>query len=126
MTFRADVRGHLLDASAGIVDFVGPRITPLPVKEGGDMPAITLTIPSDAPQTTLDGDDGGLNNITAQVDVWATTSDEAHALAELVRIRMQVAAATFRAVPGSMFDDYEPETRRHRVSRDFSCWYRTT
>lgn len=124
MTFEADLKAHL--ATAAITALVGDRIAPQPLSEGSSKPAITYAIVADAPQTDLDGADGDLNNIRAQVDCWAATHDQVKSLAELVRVRMKTAAASFHAVPGSMFEDYEPETKLHRVTRDFSCWYRIT
>lgn len=122
MTFEADLKTHL--SAASITSVVSDRITPQPLPEGSIKPAITYTIPADAPQTDLDGGDGGLNNIRVQIDCWAGSHDACKALAELVRIRMKTAAASFSSVPLPMFESYEPDTKLHRVSRDFSCWYR--
>lgn len=125
MTIKEAVRTHLL-ADDEISGLVGRRMKPLPLETNTELPAVTISLPSDAPQTTLDGDDGNLNNIRVQIDVWAETNDAAYALAELIRTRMQTAAASFRAVPISIFEEYETETRRHRYGRDYSCWYRPT
>ena len=121
MTFEADLKTHLSHAS--ITAIVEDRITPHPMPQAGSKPAITYTIPSDAPQTDLDGGDGSLNNIRVQIDCWHATHIGVKALAELVRIRMKTEANTFKAVPLPMFESYEPDTKLHRVSRDFSCWY---
>lgn len=123
MTFEADLKRHLQD-DAALAAAVGDRIAPQPLGEGEGLPAITYTVPSDQPQTDLDGEDGALNRVVVQVDVWAKTAAGAKETGELVRVRMKTPAATFAAVPLSIFQDYEPETRRHRVTRDFSCWYR--
>lgn len=125
MSFEADLKAHLA-ADTAIAAQVGERITPQPLAEGGTKPAITYAVVADAPQTDLDGADGELNNVRVQIDCWAATHDAAKSLAELVRVRMKTAAATFHAVPGSAFEDYEPVTKLHRMTRDFSCWWRIT
>lgn len=122
MTFEADLKAHL--TVAGITAIVGDRITPQPVPEGSTQPAITYLVAGDELQTDLDGGDGELNKLRVQVDCWASTPDAVKALAELVRIRMKTAATSFKSVPLSAIEDYEPSTKRHRMSRDFSCWYR--
>ncbi len=121
MSFEADLKAHL--SSSGITAVVADRITPQPLLIAA-MPAITYVIAGDAPQTDLDGADGELNQIRVQLDCWAANHEDVKALAELVRIRMKTAATSFKSVPLSAIEDYEPRTKRHRMSRDFSCWYR--
>lgn len=123
MTFEADLRAHLLEAS--ITAYVGERIGPEIRPQGSNLPAITFLRIAGVPQTDLDGDDGNLLNIRQQIDVWSKTHDQVKLIAEAVRIRMQAAASTFRSVMISDQDFYEDEPRIFRVSMDFSCWYRT-
>jgi hypothetical protein len=123
MTIEADLKSHL--STAGITALVNDRITPVPRPEGSDKPAVTYQVIADAPQTDLDGGDSGLNNYRIQIDVWARSHDSAKQIAELIRVRMKTAAATFKSVPLSMLEDYEDDTKLHRVSRDFSIWYQT-
>lgn len=125
MTFEADLKKHLQD-DTGIAALVGDRITP-EVVEGDTLPAITFAEISSEPQTDLSGGDGSLVRYRMQINVWAAKRIDAQALAELVRVRMQTAASTFRAVPEpSSQSVYEPDTKRRGHIRDYSCWYRTT
>lgn len=123
MTFEADLRTHLSESS--ITSYVGERIQPVIRQEDGTLPALTYMRVAGVPQTDLDGDDGNLLNIRIQIDVWSRSHDESKVIAEAVRLRMQTAAASFRSVMVIDEDFYEDETRLHRVSMDFSCWYRT-
>lgn len=124
MSFEADLRSHLLHAS--ITQYVGDRIEPMirPQKEAPD--SITYERVAGVPQTNLEGDNGGLQNIRMQVDIWTKKYDRARLIAEAVRLRMQTAATTFTSVLILDQDLYEDDTRLFRVSMDFSCWYRTT
>lgn len=124
MSFEADLRTHLLTVAE-----VGERIFPIVRPSQGPgltLPAITYQRIAGVPMNDLDGDDGNLLNIRMQIDVWATTHDAVKLIAEAVRARMQVAAATFRAVLLLDQDVYEEEVKIFRVSMDFSCWYRTS
>lgn len=126
MSFEGDFNGHLCAASGGVIDLVpAERITPSKRFPGAGKPAITHFVVDDDPQTDLDGGDSGLINFRVQVDIWASTYDQARNIAQAVRLRLQTAASTFNArpLPGSGLDDYEPDTDTHHVVREFSCWY---
>lgn len=125
MTFEAALKEHL-QGSSGITALLVERITPQPVPQSSAMPAITYVIVGDAPQTDLSGVDGELIQVRVQIDCWSKNHQECMQLAELVRVRMQTAHASFKAVPLSALEDYERATQRHRLSREFSCWFRTT
>jgi len=120
MTFEADLKAHLA-AESSLVAAVGSRITP--VLQEGIYPAVTYERVIGTPQTNLAGGDGGMVNVRVQIDVWSRSYDQARALSELIRSRMQATASTFRSVCLSDQDFYESESKVHRSSLDFSCWY---
>lgn len=130
MTFEAVLKAHLQDGGA-IEAIVADRITPQPVPQGtraGDPPkaCITYLVVQEDPQSDLDGEDGQLLEIRVQVDCWASTQTTVRELAELVRLRMKTSSFRATPTPGSSFGDYEQQSKLHRFSRDFTCWYRTT
>lgn len=126
MTFEADLKSHL-QADASIAALVSDRISPLLLKDGSSLPAITYQEIVSEPQSDLDSDDGNLIRYRMQINVWADSYMGVKALAELVRTRMQTAASSFSAVPElSGQDSYEPTTKRFGHFRDFSIWYRTS
>jgi len=126
MTVEEALKTHLQSHSA-IAALVGTRITPLPVPEGTDKPAITYQVVGDELQTDLDGLDGEMNKVRVQIDCWSKNHEQVKALAELVRIRMQASGTSIkRSVPLNALEDYENRTKLHRMSRDYSCWYRIT
>lgn len=126
MTFEADLKSHL-GADSSITALVSDRISPLLLKDGSSLPAITYQAISGEPQTDLSGGDGDMVRYRMQLNVWADSYLGAKALAELVRTRLKTAATNFKAVPnGSAQDVYEAQTKRFGVYMDFSFWYRTT
>ena len=125
MTWEADLKAHL-QADASISGLVQDKIYPLLRKEGTGTPAITYQRITGMPQTDLDGLDGKMLDVRAQIDVWAQGFDTARTLAEYIRLRLQTAASTFRARVNFDQDFYEPDTRLYRVSLDASFWYRTS
>lgn len=124
MTFEAALKEHL--STQDIAAIVGTLIQPLPLPQGSTKPAITYQVAGDELQTDLDGLDGQMNKVRVQVDCWADDHEKVKQLAELVRVRMQTASSSFKAVPLNAFEDYENRTKLHRMSRDYSCWYRIT
>lgn len=126
MTFEADLKSHL-QADSSISDLVADRIHPMLLPAGSVLPAITYQEIADEPQTDLSGGDGDMIRYRMQINVWASSYTGAKALAELVRIRLQTAAASFKAVAlPSGQDVYEEGTKRFGFYRDFSFWYRST
>lgn len=124
MTFEAALKSHLA-ADAGITALVGDRIWPLVRAQGASLPALTYQRIAGTPSTDLDGLDGDLTVVLVQVDCWASGFDAARVLAELVRVRIQTAADSFRGNLQSDRDFYEDDVKLYRVSQDFSLWYRT-
>jgi len=126
MGFEADLVAHLR-ADSALVTLVGERITPVIRQQSSVRPALVYTLIFGDAQTDLDGDDGDLLQLRVQLDAWATTYADAAQIAERVRLRMQTAASTIKAVPlNTGTADFEPSTKLYRVLMEFSCWYRTS
>ena len=126
MTFEANLVSHLL-ADGTISGLVGEDITPVVIPEGfTDFPCITYQRVTGIPTTDLDGLDGGLINVRVQIDCWDTDYDRMRQLSEAVRMRLQTAASTFRAVTNFDQDLYEDEAKLHHSLIDASFWYRST
>lgn len=123
MTFEADLKAHLQVAAIGAV--VADRIYPLIRPQGAVVPAITYQRLSGVPQTDLDGLDGSLFEIRCQIDCYSESFVTSRGLAELVRARLQTAAATFSAIVNLDQDFFEEDTRLYRTALDCSFWYHT-
>lgn len=125
-TFEDDLKTHLA-ADSGITAVVADRVYPMKLPNAVTLPAVTYQEISDEPQTALDGTDGKLIRFRMQINCWAASYTAAKTLAELVRIRLQTGAATFKAIPlPSGQDVYEENTKRFGFYRDFAFWYRST
>jgi hypothetical protein len=111
-------------ASSGLTALIADRAYPVIIKKGALLPAVVYTEVDGIPQNTLQGHDGGLWNIRYQVDVYADSYDEAHAVAALVKAALPAEGATFKALLLSRSDLYEEQKRVHRVSLDFSVWWK--
>ena len=121
--FEADLFTHL-SADATIVALAASRIYPVLLPQGARLPAVVYSVPVLEEQGNLPGHSGDVEHYRLQVDCWALTDAASDALAAAVRARMRTAADTFRAVMlESAFEDFEPETRRHRRLLEFSVWY---
>ena len=59
-------------------------------------------------------------NARVQIDAFARTGAETEMLG--MSIAAAMAAATFKNVPKSSQDFYEPEVKLHRISMDYSLW----
>lgn len=126
MPFEADLKSHL-QTDAAIVAMVGDRIHPAVLPAGSALPALTYQHIGGAVMTDLSGGDGSLRNPRVQINCWAATYVQAHALSEAVRARLKTAAGTFKAVPvlGPQ-DAYEQNTKRHGVYYDYSFMVRSS
>lgn len=107
--------------SGGSPTLVGDRIYAHVLPDGVAMPAISFSRVSTVAQNHLTGH-GGLDLVRVQVDSWAATYDEAKSVAAEVRQRMQNAG--FKGLMANEFDDFEPDTKRYRVSTDYTVWQR--
>jgi len=110
-----------LKAFAGLTALVGSAIYPQVIPQGAALPAVVYSMIDQARLTKLNGVTDGLADYLVTLDAWATTDKAATDISEQIRQALE-AATGFSAVHTSARDDYEPETRRYRVSVDFSIW----
>lgn len=124
MSFEADFYAHLVGGSA-VTAIVGEHIWPMVRQERSEPPAVTYQVVALTPSNDLDNSDGSLIQYRVQVDAWARKFDDAVALAEAIRARLQTSASSFSAllIPGGGGDAYESDPKIYRRSMDFSCWY---
>jgi Protein of unknown function (DUF3168). len=104
-----------LAADAGVTALVADRISPVLKSQGQELPAITVTSVSAAPENALGGYDG-TDGVRIQVSSWASTYAEALAVASASRAALQ--AAGFLCVLDGV-EDYEPATKTHQVIQDW-------
>lgn len=132
MSFEADFATHLLADSAiasavatfGDLKCVWPGIRP----ERSDTPCVVFTVVFHEPVTDLVGVDnagGGLEFYRIQTDCYAARIDDARALDAAVRTRLRTDASTFSSLPLPVEGpyDYEPDTKLHRYSAEFECYF---
>ena len=123
MDIRPAIRAALL-ADPAVVLLADERIFTLLAPQGERRPCIVFTRVSELEGATLAGPDG-LVETRVQLDCWAETPDEASALAEAVRARVQGLAGVFGGVTlcGAWADrlreDQDRDTSLWRVSRDY-------
>lgn len=127
MTFEADFRAHL-GVSAELGTLVGDGIYPVVRPQGSSAPAVTYLIFAPDPMNNLDGRDESLRQYRVQVDSWSRSFEEAAAVASAVFDQLNTTTSTLKAtlIEGGGFDDYEPDTRIYRRSRDYRVWHRET
>src|SRR5262249_13222381 len=122
------VRARLLE-HAGVVALVADRVTPHPLPQvqdaSKDLPAITYFQVSGSSGITTTGETGP-DRARVQIDCWAVTC----AVAKDVAAQVQDALHGFRGVVGGVDvqgafvddsgrDEYEDDTKLHRVSADY-------
>jgi hypothetical protein len=122
--FEDDFKAHL-QADAALLALVGPKIFPLVIPQGGNVPAITYTVVDGEPRNSLDGWTSNLTNYHVQVDCWAASYETAKVMARLVRNRANLVANNFRSViirfPAEIH--FEDGTKRYRRMIELSCWH---
>lgn len=118
-----------LTGYAGLSALVGSRVYPSQLPQRVTLPAITYFRVTTTFVTTRDnGGRASLERPRIQFDCWGETRKQARAVAAELRY----ALATFPqasgprvdvALPANDFDDYEPDTQRHRVILDAFIWH---
>lgn len=113
-----------LAADLPLAALVGTRIYPQVIKQGAATPAVVLTVVSEVPQNTFTGAPGSLLlSARVQVDAYAATYREAHAVADAVdAVIGALSSPSLSAYRDNKQDLYDDETQQHRVSLDFSVW----
>ena len=111
------IRDVLVAASAVTALVPAARITPLIRPQSITVPAITLQRVSLVPQNHLRGD-GGLDDNSVQLDVWADSYVSARAIADACRTALAGFSMKFEN------DDYESETapELYRVTQTYQVW----
>lgn len=107
-----------------VAAYVADRIYPQVMPDEPVVPAIVYTLISNRPQNSLEGYTSGQMQAIVQLDCYTRTYADAQALADVV----QDLLGTPRVVAGlkgwvrDRRDDYEDDSRFHRVSMDISIW----
>lgn len=126
MSFEGALRQHL-GGDATLAQLVGDRIHPVIRPEGGALPAITFQVIALDQNEALGGRASSLRRFRVQIDVWADRDNFTRHLLPIdaaLRARMDTAAQSFRSTMlPSGFDDFEPDTKVHRRSLEYSCWF---
>jgi hypothetical protein len=125
MSFESSLKAHLA-ADATLTGMVGERMHPLVLPEKVALPAVVYQRVITQPENDIDGLDGNTLRIRVQVTVWALTTDRARQIAEVIRLRMQTAAAQFTSIMLFDSDTYDPTTGQPGVVMDFSCGFHVT
>jgi Protein of unknown function (DUF3168) len=124
---RPALRTFLL-ADAPIAAVVATRVFPVVLPQGERGASIVCTRVSGMGDHTTLGP-SGLARPRMQIDAWAATPDEAAALANLVKDRVDGYRGLMGTVPvqGVFFaderEDYQSDIDMHRMSRDYIIWY---
>lgn len=79
------VRTFLLTQSS-VTDLVGTRIYPMQLPQNAQLPAIVYRRITTGHEETIDGSKGGLADARVQYDCYAVTHDQAHDVAEALRL----------------------------------------
>lgn len=131
MSINAGLRSFL-GADAAINAIIGAmpntRVYPVRLPQNPTLPAITYFKVSGRRVHSSNGA-LGLSGPRFQIDCWASKYEDAHALAELVRKRIDGYSGVMgsETVQGVFFESerdlYEPEPDQYRVSRDYFIFF---
>lgn len=132
----ASIRTRLL-ADASVAALVGTRIQSDVLEQGQTLPAITYQVIDTVPNETLAAI-SDVSRARVQVDCFGATRGAANALADAVRLSLQM----FRGLIGSQFvngiqmptgeihlvdrNEAGTDQRRYITTQDFYVFYRTT
>lgn len=100
---------------------VGGKVFAIVVPKGTRLPCVSFQRISGRPTHVLGGF-SGLEHITVQIDVWATTLSEAKAVAKAVRDAMPARGPEWGARLSGDADLYESETNYFRIRMEWSVW----
>lgn len=95
------------------------RVFPDVIPQGKQLPAVTYSMVSGQPENYMEAAPT-LDSVTLQIDIWAFTGVEAGTVADKVRLALEDSGKNclVRFNP----DDYEPDTKRYKISFDFEFW----
>lgn len=119
MSIEADLF-NAIALNGGISALIGSRVYPTIAPEKVAKPYVVYTRVTTNPVNSLDGTND-LNNPFFQIDVYSLSNQQAGSLGKLIKTAI-LAATAFSAVWRDTRNDYEQDTKLHRVSMDFSVW----
>lgn len=118
-----------LTSYAGLAALIGTRVYPSQLPQRVALPAITyLRITTSAVATRDDSGRASLERPRFQFDCWGTTRKQARSVAAVLRHALgtfpQASAPRVDvALLANDFDDFEPDTKRHRAIVDVFIWH---
>ncbi|MDD2728174.1 DUF3168 domain-containing protein [Malikia sp.] len=113
------IQEQLYDLLSGHTD-AGSRVFPQVAPEGTEKPYIVYQRVSSSSENTLDGR-SGLVNTRMQIDVFARTYAQALSVTSAIDGLMD--AWEVQNISILSADSFEPDTRLHRVTSDYSIWH---
>jgi hypothetical protein len=125
---RSALRTFLLGDGAIFVAVAGTRIFPVTLPQGESRPSLVVTRISGLGDHHMQGA-SGLARPRYQIDAYAPKADDANALADLVKARLDGYRGPMGAVTvqGAFFeterDDYQADAKLYRASRDYFIWF---
>jgi hypothetical protein len=125
---RPGLRAFLLADSGISAAIGGQRIFPVTLPQGENRPSVVYTRISGVGDHHMQGA-SGLARPRYQIDAYAQLADDANALADLVKARLDGYRGPMGAVTvqGAFFeterDDYQPDAKLYRASRDYFIWF---
>lgn len=133
---RPALRALMIDDMA-VATLAGERIYPLRAKQGETRPQVVYQRISSIPEHTLDGP-VDLATVRYQIDGWAQGIDDAVALADALRFKLDgfsgevsygsespQAVVAFKGIffDGRDFEDYDEVAKMYRASRSYLVNY---
>lgn len=125
---RPGFRAFLL-ASSGVTSLAGQRVFPLRMPQGETRASVVYQRISGEGDHHMQGA-SGMNRVRMQVGAWAKETDDANALADAVKFRLDGykgpmgSGAALVQVQGVFFvnerDLYDTDSNLHGVARDYS------
>lgn len=126
----------VLTADSNVTDLVSTRISPLLLKQGSTLPAVTYQIVSSVPEHAM-GDDPGIWTTRVQLTSWGSAKDGADGYGDAVDVREQLKTTLSRysgTVDGIRIDEifedlegpslFDPESKRVGLPMDFIVHHR--
>lgn len=115
-----------LASNAALAALIAQRVFPDMLPQETMLPALAVTVISDVPESSLDGAaSSALSNARVQVDVYSATRVQARAVAEAVKVAMDLKTAHsggFDCWPANARNLFDDKTQHYRTSMDFNVW----
>lgn len=124
MTHLEAIRKELV-LDAAVTALVGDRVFPLVMPQNSEYPALVLTVISDTPENSYDGETDGTpsSSVRLQVDAYHRRIEKAYAAANAARdVIASLSRADLSATCVNVSEFFEPESELYRISSDFMLW----